>query len=237
MLVEPRYPGNIGACARALKNCGFTSLRLVRPPKLDGEARKMAWKSLDLLERSRHYDSVDSAIADARLVVAFSSRLRRDTRNVLTLDEAIPKILEAEQSGRVALMFGREDRGLTREEMLPCQFLVNIPAARVRQVYNLSQAVLLAAFSLRRAWLERPTGEPPAPDKVRALTAGQKSHLKKRIRETLVALGYDQHADQGLLERIVTRSTRFLDRAGIDDSDQAMLLGILKRIEGRREQR
>ena len=231
MLVESRYGGNVGSSARALKNCGFTSLRLVRPPDLTGEARMMAWHSLDLLNRARHYDTVEAAVADAHLVAAFSSRTRRDSRDLVTLDEALPRILEAERSGRVALMFGREDRGLTREELTPASFLINIPAASSRKVYNLSQAVLLGAYELRQAWYRehsRPSRQRAGP---KPLTARHKDHLRQRIRDALVAIGYAEHADSGLLERMVTRSSRVIDRAGLDLPDQAMLLGILKRIE------
>ncbi|MFH0944747.1 MAG: RNA methyltransferase [Planctomycetota bacterium] len=231
MLVGPRYGGNVGAAARALKNCGFSSMRLVRPPDLSGEASMMAWQSLDLLHRARHFDSVEQAVADCHLVAAFSSRARSDSRDLVTLDEAVPRLLEAEQKGRVALLFGREDRGLTKEELIPASFLVNIPAAKDRRVYNLSQAVLLGAFQLRQAWYRQHARESRKRAGPRPLTAKNKAHLRNRVREILLALGYAEHADKGLLERMVTRSSRVIDRAGLDPSDQAMLLGILKRIE------
>ncbi|MBI4880585.1 MAG: hypothetical protein HY812_13145 [Planctomycetes bacterium] len=232
VLVEPRHEGNIGACCRALKNNGFRSLRLVRPAAIGGDARALAWKSLDVLAAARHCASVHEAVADARLVAAFSARPRRDARAVLTLGQAVPRILQAERSGRVALLFGREDRGLTRAELVPASLLVNIPAAGARRVYNLSQAVLLAAFALRQAWIgtSAPAAGETQPEPAR-LTAAEHEYLRGRMRAALAALGYDEHADQGLLERIVGRAGRILDRAGIDASDNAMLLGVLKRVE------
>ncbi len=231
VLVEPRYEGNVGASARALKNNGFSDLRLVRPPDLSGDARAMAWKSLDVLNRARRYERMDDAIADATLVCAFTARGRRDTRDVLTLEEAAPRILAEADRGRVALLFGREDRGLTREEMAPSAFLVSISAARERQVYNLSQAVLLAAYILRAAGsgTRRPTFESGYDGT--PTTAGDRRHLSDRIRALLVTLGYREHKDQGLLERIVTRGERLIDRAAIDQADHAMILGVLKRID------
>lgn len=191
----------------------------------------MAWQSLDLLNRARHYDSVEQAVADSHLVAAFSSRARNDSRDLVTLDEAVPRLLEAEQRGRVALLFGREDRGLTTEEMVPASFLINIPAAKSRRVYNLSQAVLLGAFQLRQAWYRQHAQVPRKRAGPKPLTAKNKAHLRDRVRESLLALGYAEHADKGLMERIVTRTSRIIDRAGLDPSDQAMLLGVLKRIE------
>ncbi len=231
VLVEPRHEGNIGACCRALKNNGFRSLRLVRPAAIGGDARALAWKSLDVLAAARHCASVEEAVADARLVAAFSARPRRDARAVLTLGEAVPRILQAERSGRVVLLFGREDRGLTRAELVPASFLVNIPAAGARRVYNLSQAVLLAAFALRQAWEEAAALPGEARLEPARLTAREHEYLRGRLRAALTALGYGAHADRGLLERIVDRASRILDRAGIDASDNAMLLGVLKRLE------
>lgn len=238
VLVEPRQPGNVGACCRALKNNGFRGLRLVRPPPLDGEARRMAWKSLDVLNAARSYDTLDAAIADAGLVAAFTARPRRDLREIMVLEDAVPRLLAAAAGGRVALLFGREDRGLTREEMAPAAFLVNIPAARARQVYNLSQAVLLAAYALRQAHVRQV--EPAfqtTPRASPALTAGDRAHLVLRLRDALVTLGYDAHPDPGLLERILGRTARLLERAGPDRSDQSMLLGVVAQLERRLRER
>ena len=84
---------------------------------------------------------------------------------------------------------------------------------------------------MRQAWYRQHGKESKKRVGARPLTARNKAHLRNRIREILLALGYAEHADKGLLERIVTRSSRIIDRAGLDPSDQAMLLGVLKRIE------
>lgn len=245
VLVESLYSGNVGAAARALKNNGFRGLVLVNGPKFDAEARKMAWKSLDVLRGAKRRKSLDSAVSDAKLVIGFSSRPRRLDRPLLDVDEALPHIIAASKRGKVALLFGREDRGLTREELENCQFLVRIDATRERAVYNLSQAVLLVAYRLRRArlGLDSAARQPSAdstgllPILDSKLTSGARAHLRSKIRSALVALGYEELADPGLLERIVARSDRLLDRSGLDESDLAMLLGVIRRIEGRDDQR
>ncbi len=233
VLVHPQSPGNVGAVARALKNCAFRDLRIVGGPALDGEARKMAWKSLDVLGKARRFESLAPAIADARLVVGFTARSRRDLREHVELDVAVPRILEAAAAsgrrGRVALLFGREDRGLTADELAPCTWLTRIPAAKTRAVYNLSQAVLLAAFALRRA-IEGDTG-PSATTRAGAttITAAQRRHLLDRVTELLVSLDYREHRDPGLLARIVERAGSLVDRARLDAADAAMLLGVIER--------
>lgn len=239
VLVETQSGGNVGAACRALKNNGFLkSLRLVNPPRLDGEATKMAWKSLDVLRNAKRFDSVDSAVADCRFVVAFSSRDRRSDRPFLDLDSALPTIVAAAAKPRakVALLFGREDRGLTREELMTAQLVIRIDAARERQVYNLAQAVLLVAYQLRRANAPADGVRVDAP--IASLAVGlpqsARKHLRERIRAALLELGYGEMKDKSLLDRIVARSDRLLDRTGLEPPDLAMLLGVIRRIEGAR---
>lgn len=235
VLVEPQFEGNIGACARAMKNCGFHDLRLVRPPALGDEALRMACGSHDVLHGARHCETLAAAIADASLIVAFTARDRRDLRTDLLLEDVVPQLATAAQDHTLALLFGREDRGLTGEELAPANFLVRIPAAAERAVYNLSQAVLLAAYQLRRA-IERGVGQPSSSTPLPVapgLTAAARHHLSERLHAMLLALDYDQHPDPGLMERILHRTNRALDRAGLDDADLAMLLGVLRRIEQR----
>lgn len=238
VMVETLQGGNVGAACRALKNNGFAkSLRLVNPPRLDGEATKMAWKSLDVLRAAKRFATVDAAIADCRFVAAFSSRDRRSDRPFLDLDAALPRLVAAASKprARVALLFGREDRGLTREELACAQLVVRIDAARERQVYNLAQAVLLVAYRLRRAMVapreeSSATSIPP----LAGLPQAARKHLRERLHAALLALGYGELKDRSLLDRIVARSDRLLDRAGLEESDLAMLLGVIRRIEGRR---
>lgn len=236
VLVEPRYEGNVGAVARALKNTGFADLRLVRPCPIGDEARRMACASEDVLDGARRCDDLAEAVADARRVVAFTARDRRDLRDSLSLEDALRDIADTARSGaRVALLFGREDRGLTTEELAPCQVLARIPAAKDRLVYNLSQAVLLAAFELRRVLgfteelCER--GE-RAGRRGPPLTSAARAHLADRVRGLLETLDYESHPD-GLIDRIQHRFAHLIDRAELDESDQAMILGVLRRLEER----
>lgn len=242
VLVEPRYEGNVGAVARALKNTGFTDLRLVNPCPIGEEARRMACASEDVLDGAARYESLSDAVADAGLVVALTARDRRDLRDSVSLGEAVGAIVAASANAPVALLFGREDRGLTTEELAPCQLLVRIPAALDRLVYNLAQAVLITAFQLRDALgfgdgsdLGEVEGDTGGRDGRRGprLTAGARGHLVLRARGVLEELGYAEHADAGLIDRIEQRIAYLIDQAGLDESDHAMLLGVVRRLEER----
>jgi tRNA/rRNA methyltransferase len=230
VLVDPRGEANVGSAARALKNNGFFDLRLVQGVTLGDEARRMACGSEDVLDAIRRFASLPEAIGDASLVVGFTARDRRDLREALWLDDAIPRIVDVASTSSVALVFGREDRGLTAQELAPCHLIVTIPAAIERPVYNLAQAVLLAAYTLRRA-----LGSEPAPKartqfaRESSLTAAELAVLSTKLRETLVVLGYDGHPDRGLIDRIVARAGVGFARAVLDGSDRDMLLGVLRR--------
>src|SRR6185295_11770451 len=110
-------------------------------------------------------------------------------------------------------------RGLTSAELAPCSLLVRIPAAKTRAVYNLSQAVLLAAYAIRRASESRTKSKPQSARRAVTITAGQRRHLLARIETLLVTLGYREHQDAGLLGRIVERAASVIDRAALDASD------------------
>jgi len=236
VLVEPQNGGNIGATARAVKNNGFADLRLVRPAELGDEARRFARGSLDVLDRAATFETLAEAVADAQFVVGFTARGRRDLRESVWLDEATPRIVEAAHKGRVALLFGREDRGLTNEELEPCSLLATIPAAIERPVYNVSQAALLVAFALGRVIETEtaPRAETDFNDR-EILSAADHRYVLDEFRKALVLLGYHAHADPGLLDRVVQRTGFHLGRSGLDASDKAMILGILRRLKRKLE--
>lgn len=230
VLCSPLYSGNIGAAARALKNCGFAALRLVNPPAIDAEARRMAANSLDVLRKAKTFDSLADAVADASLVVGFSARGRRSQRPIRLLHEAAADLVARAKTGRVALVFGREDRGLTNDELALCSLQVRIDSAKSRGVFNLAQAVLLAAYELRGT--RRPAAT--RAKRVAGIPSGATEHLIARFDALLASIGYAELADRGLQARIVARARALVQRAGLDASDHAMLLGILRRIEGDR---
>lgn len=232
VLVEPREAGNVGAVARALKNTGFRDLRIVGgPDPAAPEARRMAWRSLDVLEGARRFERLADATADRTALFALTARPRRTLAPVLDWPQVLEEIARAAAEGPVGLLFGREDRGLERSELEGVRAIAAIPSARERPVYNLAQAVLLVAFAL---FAGRPGGPPSAPPDAPengALTAGERRRLLARLRRLLVRLGYDRHPDPRLLERILARADHLLERARPVRSDEAMLHGILQRLE------
>lgn len=152
VLVEPQKPVNIGMVCRAMKNMGFCDLRLVNPCDYaaDTEAQVVAVSARDILDRARVFSSLYEALEDVSLSVATTRRLGQYRKETVS-----PRIL-AEKMGlhladnRAALVFGREDRGLTTEEVALCRWRATIPTAHDLPSLNLAQAVLLFCYELRQ---------------------------------------------------------------------------------------
>ncbi len=152
VLVEPKESGNIGASARAIKNMGFMNLCMVNPPsQLTDEARWFACNALDVLDSAQSYPDFKSAIADKTIVVGTSRRTGKRRGMILPLEQGAKKIVERAKAGKVAILFGREAKGLLNEEVDECGLLLTIPTSKEHRSLNLSQAVLIVAYELLKA--------------------------------------------------------------------------------------
>jgi len=146
VLVNPLFPGNVGAAARAMKNMGLRRLILVDPPAFDMErARWMAAGGKDVLAEARIVGTVAEAVEDCVLAVGCTARDRRWRWPVVEPQELAKRAFEA--SGPTAVLFGREDSGLDNEALSRCQLLLRIPTDGDPSL-NLGQAVLLLAWTL-----------------------------------------------------------------------------------------
>jgi TrmH family RNA methyltransferase len=162
VLLRPRNAENLGAAARAMKNCGLSDWVWVRPEVEElGPARRLAVHAEDVLEGARRVDTLGEAVADCVWVVGTSSRKVEGKRRLLPRAVAEELVTRAAQ-GPVALVFGDERSGLTNEEVDRCHDLSAVPTAPEQPSINLAQAVLLYAYEVRMAWLAAET-RPPAP--------------------------------------------------------------------------
>ncbi len=162
VLVEPQNPVNIATCIRAMKNMGVSKLRLVRPVDYDPwRLEGIAHDTADIIEGILKFDSVDEALADCVRVAGFTARRRAAKRQTVRPGVAAMELLEFSGSGPVALMFGREDKGLSNEELDRAHLVVTIPTTDYASL-NLSQAVLIALYELHLAAEDatRPIGVP-----------------------------------------------------------------------------
>jgi TrmH family RNA methyltransferase len=152
VLHEPQDLVNIAHVVRAMKNFGFRDLRLVAPR--DYEAHRIegiAHQTHDLLRRVVLYESLEPAIADCVHVVGCTARGRSAKRNLQRPRGAADEILQAAEAGPVALLFGREDKGLSNEDLDRCHRIVTIPTDPGYASLNLAHAVVVMLYELALA--------------------------------------------------------------------------------------
>lgn len=219
VLVEPIVPENVGAAARAIKTMGFTSLRLVKPcDHLGVSARRLAHASTEILESAAVYDRLEDAVADCGLIVATTAKKRAhkgDTYPVETLSETIAG--KADTVTDVAIVFGREDRGLSNEELAVCDIAAHVSMRRKYPSLNLSQAVMLFAHRLSSLNLEE-----PKPKTARA-RRGEFRVLKEKVARLLLEIGFRDHV--AIYPRILERLSAL--KAG----DVHLLLSVCALLE------
>jgi tRNA/rRNA methyltransferase/tRNA (cytidine32/uridine32-2'-O)-methyltransferase len=151
VLFETQDLVNVAAVVRAMKNMGTSDLRLVNAVPLDAwRIQGIAHDTGDVLEKAREHATLDEAIADCVLVAAFTARHRAARWAVSTPREVTDRLLDAAADGPVALLFGREDRGLPNEALDRAHVHVTIPTTRYASL-NLAQAVMVALYELHLA--------------------------------------------------------------------------------------
>ncbi|WP_343465034.1 tRNA/rRNA methyltransferase [Pantoea sp.] len=150
ILVSPARPENIGAAARAMKTMGFSELRIVASDAWqDPAARRVAHGAGEILDGVKTYDTLQQALADVDFSVATTARSRAKFRYYATPEQVETILLEKRQwLGRIALVFGREDSGLTNEELEQVDLLTGIPMANDYPSLNLGQAVMVYCYQL-----------------------------------------------------------------------------------------
>jgi len=227
VLVEPQSPGNIGAAARALHNMGLRRLTLVGPGEfLVPEARRRATHGLPLLEGARVVSSLAEGVAEAGLVMGTSRRLGKNRRPVVDVREAARAVARAALAGnQVALVFGREDKGLSTTEMGSCHLLARIPTADDNPSLNLAQAVLVTIYEIWRVWEEvAATGAYASPE---LAPARDTEEMFVDLGELLGEIGFLNHQNP---EEIVLALRRLLGRAEMERRDVQILRGIFRQV-------
>jgi TrmH family RNA methyltransferase len=149
VLDEPQDLVNIAGVVRAMKNMGLRELRLVRPAEFDPwRITGIAHRSEDLVEGARTFDRLDEALEDCVHVVGTTARARTAQRNYARPRDLAPEIVARAREGPVALLFGREDRGLSNEALDLCHAVAIVPTDPDYSSLNLAQAFLILAYEL-----------------------------------------------------------------------------------------
>ena len=242
VMVGTSHPGNIGAAARAMKTMGLARLELVAPaefPSVDATAR--ASGAAELLSDARVHGDLAGAIDDATLVVGTSARQRRIPWPCLTPRELAELVATRGEQEKVAVLFGREDRGLTNEELRRCHYHVEIPANPDYGVLNVASAVQLIGYELRLALVGQEEGGegdmfrnrhvlelPPQRWDAPPASSGELEHFLEHLERIMVKSGF---LDPENPAQVVTRMRRLFLRARPDRVEISTLRGVLTRLE------
>ncbi len=155
VLVGTTHPGNIGATARAMKNMGILNLVLVTPKEFPSDVATYRSKAAkDVLEKAEVFEDLESAVSDCELVIGTSARGRTVPWPILNPKKAAEEVSNAALNNNVAIVFGREDRGLTNEELGLCNLHVHIPTDPEYSSLNVAQAVQILVYEIRVALLD-----------------------------------------------------------------------------------
>lgn len=226
VLVNTSHPGNIGAVARAMKNMGLARLYLVAPRQFpDEQATWRAAGALDLLERAVVCDTLEEAIGDCQFVVGTSARERRIPWPLLDPRQCATHIASASSREQVAVVFGREDRGLTNEELQLCNLHLNIPSDSAYSSLNLAMAVQIVCYELRMLYIANDL--PASADQdwdAPFSTVANMERFYEHLEDTLVSIGFlDPQAPRQLMARL----RRLYSRVRLDEMELNILRGIL----------
>jgi len=218
VLVAPARAENIGAAARAMKTMGFTDLRIVASEAhLEAGARRVAHGSGDIIDNISTYDTLEAALADISFTVATTARSRAKFHYYATPEELLPILKEKSQwLTKAAIVFGREDSGLTNEELALADVLTGVPMVADYPSLNLGQAVMVYCYQLASLMQIAPVARAAADE-------NQLAALRARTERLLSTLGVadDQKMVDWLQQRIGL----------LEQRDTAMLHQLLHDIE------
>lgn len=226
VLVHTSHPGNIGAVARAMMNMGLAQLYLVSPKKFPhDEAVWRAASATRILDEAVVVETLEEAIADVRFVVGTSARERTIPWPLVNPRVFAEQAMVEAEHHEVALLFGREDRGLTNAELQMCNLHVHIPTNAEYTSLNIAMAVQLLCYELRMAAIgEAASQDYWAENDQEPATAEDIERFMVHLESTLYNLGFLKPAAP---KRLMVRLRRLFHRSRMDEMEVNIMRGIL----------
>ncbi len=227
VLVEPNGPLNVGSIARLCANFEVDELRIISPQCdiYSLEAKKMALKGQRYIDKCEIFNNLEHAIFDCDLVLASCGRVDKSKDSYFESPEDIYKwILSLKQIKNLAILFGREDRGLTNEELLMAHRIVNIPSSENYPSLNLSHAVSIILYELNKS----PKRDLHKDLKVFDLASSKQINDSfSEIEEMLLRVGYLlKHTSKAKISKF----KKYILRANTSIDEMNILRGIVHQI-------
>ena len=231
VLVDTIHPGNIGSVARAMKTMGLCRLSLVNPRVFpSGDANALAGNATDVLKNAKIFSSINDAIKDSTFVYATSSRDRSIQWPLMNAESAANEICNQVNSDKeVSIVFGKEDRGLTNEELELANKLIEIPANPEYPVLNLAMSVQIISYEILKASSDSQTKEWRDYPEV---NSKQLQMLIDHFIETAVEIDV---IDPKNPKKIISRIKRMFTRLQPDEMEASFMRGFLSGIKKKLE--
>jgi tRNA (cytidine32/uridine32-2'-O)-methyltransferase len=231
VLVNTSHPDNIGGVARAMKNMGLCELYLVAPKRFpDEEAVWRAASAVDLLDTAVVTGTLDEALEGCGLIIGTSARERRIPWPLLDPRQCGELVCQESSHHPVALVFGREDRGLKNEELRKCHYHVHIPTDEGYSSLNLAAAVQVISYEVRMAFLgaAKVTGAVVRDWDVEPAENEEMEYFYQHLEKVLKEIEFIQASKP---RQTMNRLRRLFNRVRMDKMELAMLRGVLTNIE------
>ncbi len=228
VLVNTSHPGNIGSAARAMKTMGLSELYLVAPLEFPHpKALEMASGADDIVNQAIIVETLDEAIHDCSLVIGTSARSRTIPWPLVAPREAAAKIKQEAANAQTAIVFGREQSGLSNEELQRCHLHVQIPANPEYSSLNLSAAVQVIAYELRVASLDE-SSLPQEEWDYRLATADEMEKFFNHLQEVMIEIDF---LKMNAPRKLMTRLRRLFLRTRPDVMEMNILRGLLSAVQ------
>lgn len=217
VLIAPLYEGNVGFAARVMKNFGFSRLVLIDPCPLGNEAKARASHAQEVLANAE-ICTIEDVFARSNIVIATTGTVSKSVCTSMRMPFCSPKELRErirDADGRVSILFGRENWGLSNEEVRRCDMICTIPTAPEYPILNLSHAVGVVCYELANL---------PLPE-YRLASPFEMGHLYRHIDRYLDVI----HHPRFKRENTMVLIRRILGRANLTTREASTLHGLLRR--------
>jgi tRNA (cytidine32/uridine32-2'-O)-methyltransferase len=229
VLMQTKHPGNIGAAARAMKTMGLSQLYLVAPEEFpSSKATAMSSNADDVLANAVVVNNLEQALMGCGLVIGTSARQRKLPWPLIEPRACAELVMQHAATQTVALVFGREDKGLLNDELARCHYHVCIPANPDYSSLNLAAAVQILSYELRLASQAMPLQAKLDSNEFALASAEYVSQFYQHLQLTLQKLAF---LDDSNTHRVMNRLRRLFNRSRLERKELNILRGILASVE------
>ncbi len=225
VLVHPKYAENIGATVRVAYNFGISHLIVVRDsiPEYAPMAKMATHNAKHILDTIRYCDNLEEAIADYSIVIGTTARSGRQRVTEKSPRDIIERIIPDMKSNRVAILFGREDSGLTNDELKYCQYNSSIPTADFSSL-NLAQAVAIHCHELYYNIIHAPNRCRQSPN---LATSFELEGMYQHVEQALVKINFLEEKNHAYW---MTSIRKFFGRVRLTSKDSQIIRGICRQF-------